>query len=232
MVDRPLLPSPADPPDNAWVETWLSAPRFGRYLTATGGERARALALYEWNAKVSAGCQRDVGHVEVALRNAYDRAAAGWGGPGHWLLDGHQAVFAPLFRSRRGQRIDVNRRPREQVERAIHDAGGRGATAGKVVAQLTFGFWRFLSTAAHEKTLWVPYLHRAFPPGTDRTTIDALAGRLHDLRNRVAHHEHLLGEDLAGRYRDLRTLAALACPGLADYLDASSDLLALLNQRP
>ena len=211
MVDRPP-PSPAEPPDDTWVETWLSVPRFDRYLAAAGADRTRALRLYEWNARVSAACQRDLGHVEVALRNAYDRAAAGWGGPGHWLLHGHQTVFAPLTRTRHGRRIDVNRRPREQVERAIGDAGGPAATAGKVVAQLTFGFWRFLSTTAHEKTLWVPYLHRAFPPGNKRADVDALAGRLHDLRNRVAHYEHLLGEDLPGRYADLRTLAQLTCP--------------------
>jgi hypothetical protein len=31
----------------------LGTPRFGRYLTAAGGDRVLALALYEWNAQIS-----------------------------------------------------------------------------------------------------------------------------------------------------------------------------------
>ena len=57
-----------------WVETWLSAARFGAYLDATGGDRQRALDLYELNAAVSAVLHRDIAHLEVGLRNAYDRA--------------------------------------------------------------------------------------------------------------------------------------------------------------
>jgi hypothetical protein len=35
-------------------EAWLSAPRFVVYLAATGADRDRALALYEWDAQLSA----------------------------------------------------------------------------------------------------------------------------------------------------------------------------------
>lgn len=57
-----------------WVEAWLSPPRFGVYLAAVGGNRRRALDLYEWNAALSAAFHRDLAHLEVALRNAYDAA--------------------------------------------------------------------------------------------------------------------------------------------------------------
>lgn len=63
---------PTSPPAGSWVEAWLSAPRFAVYLTATGGDRARALALYEWNAQLSAALLHDLAHLEVGLRNAYD----------------------------------------------------------------------------------------------------------------------------------------------------------------
>ncbi|GAA4387400.1 hypothetical protein GCM10023153_01750 [Ornithinibacter aureus] len=33
-----------------------------------------ALDLYEWNAEISAALLRDLAHLEVGLRNAYDRA--------------------------------------------------------------------------------------------------------------------------------------------------------------
>ena len=62
---------PTSPLAGSWVEAWLSAPRFAVYLTATGGDRARALALYEWNAQLSAALLHDlrnrVAHHEPLL---------------------------------------------------------------------------------------------------------------------------------------------------------------------
>jgi len=96
-----------------------------------------------------------------------------------------------------------------------------------------FGFWRYLSSAAHEKTLWVPALHRAFPRGTDRAAhVDGPVGRLHDLRNRVAHHEPLLTMDVAGRAADLIGLANRLDPQLGEHLQATSRVSALLADRP
>jgi hypothetical protein len=96
-----------------------------------------------------------------------------------------------------------------------------------------FGFWRYLSSAAHEKTLWVPALHRAFPRGTDRALhVDGPVGRLHDLRNRVAHHEPLLTTDVAGRLADLIGLATRLDPPLGQYLEATSTVANLLTVRP
>lgn len=224
---------PAFPPAGRWVEAWLSGPRFAVYLAATGADRDRALALYEWNAQLSAALMHDLAHVEVGLRNAYDVAlSARWPGPPHWTLAA-SAVFAPVYRTRGRRRVDVNDKPRESLRHAIANAGGPTAPSGKVVAELMFGFWRYLSSAAHEKTLWVPALHRAFAPGTDRAVhVDGPVGRLHDLRNRVAHHEPLLTTDVAGRLADLTGLAGRLDPQLGQYLQATSTVANLLATRP
>ena len=224
---------PGLPPAGPWVEAWLSSPRFSVYLAATGVDRDRALALYEWNAQLSAALMHDLAHVEVGLRNAYDGAlSAHWPGPPHWALAA-DAVFAPVYRRRGRRRVDVNERPRESLRHAIANAGGTGAPPGKIVAELMFGFWRYLSSAAHEKTLWVPALHRAFPPGTDRALhVDGPVGRLHELRNRVAHHEPLLSTDVAGRLADLIGLASRLDPQLSRYLRATSTVANLLTARP
>jgi hypothetical protein len=231
----------APPPDGPWIDAWLSSARLSRYLRHSGGDRTRAVALYEWNAQVSAALQRDLAHVEVALRNAYDAAAnAHWAGSGHWLLHDAATVFAPVPRTkhanRNGRRIkftvDINQKPRELIERAVRDAGGPRATSGKVVAELSFGFWRYLSSSAHEKTLWVPMLHHAFPPATSRPDVDARIGRLHQVRNRIAHHESLLDEDLPDRLRDLLDLAGVLHSELALHLTATSVIPPLLRTRP
>lgn len=232
MVNPPLPPSIPVPPDGPWIELWLGQPRLARYVITAGGDRALALALYEWNAQISAALQRDLAHVEVALRNAYDLAATNWGGQGHWLRDGQAQVFRPVCRSRSGHRVDLNRKPREQVAQAIADAGGPTAPPGKVIAQLSFGFWRYLSTSAHEKALWVPFLHRAFVPGTNRADVDKVLDRLHRLRNRIAHHEHLLNAGLPARCADIQTVAAALSPDLASYLQTSTTTILLLSHRP
>ncbi len=228
-------------PDGPWVDDWLSAARLSRYLAHTSGDRERALALYEWNAQISAALHRDLAHVEVGLRNAYDAAAGShWPGPGHWLLDDAARVFPPVLRtkhtyrtgSRVNYQVDINQKPRELVARAVADAGGPAATAGKVVAGLNFGFWRYLSSSAHEKTLWVPLLHHAFPSATNRAEVDRKVGRLHAVRNRVAHHEPLLREDLPARYTDLVAIAGRLHPQLAAHLTTTSQVPPLLGTRP
>lgn len=225
-------PTPPPPAAGPWVEAWLSAPRFAVYLTAASGDRGRALDLYEWNTQLSAALLRDLAHIEVGLRNAYDRAlTAWWHGPAHWTLGGPH-IFAQLPRRHGSRLVDVNAKPRAALQRAIDSAGGPTAPSGKVLAELMFGFWRYLSSSAHEKTLWVPCLHRAFGPGTDRRTVDRVVGRLHDVRNRVAHHEPLLRTDVAGRLADCTYLATLINADLGQHLAATSRVSQLLTTRP
>jgi hypothetical protein len=231
--------SPAQPPhDGPRLERWLSAPRLGRYLSATDGDRARALLLYDWNARVSAAVLHDLAHFEVALRNAYDVALAGATPPGqtHWTFAA-EAVFPPVYRTKRvpgrpAQHTDINRKPREILDAAVRAAGDRSAPAGKVVANLTFGFWRYLSSKAHEKSLWVPYLHTAFPAKTNRSDLDARVGRLHELRNRVAHHEPLLSTNLAAALQDVLWVTERLHPAIAQYISSSTDIPTLNASRP
>ena len=224
---------PAVPPVGPWVLRWLSAARLAKYRNATGGDLSRALALYEWNARISAALMRDLGHVEVGLRNAYAAVIERyWAGcPVHWTRSA-QALFRPVYRMREGEQVDINVRQRDQLEQACERVGPTGAP-GKVIAELTFGFWRFLSSSAHEKSVWVPYLHQAFPAGTDRKRdVDSKVAALNRLRNRVAHHEPLITENLSREAAKVTALGGLIDPDLGEYLSATSAVPALLRERP
>ncbi len=216
-----------------WVEAWLSAPRFGVYLATAGADRSLALNLCEWNATITAAFQHDLAHLEVALRNAYDTAivANTKAGAKHWTLAAHRLFPITWRTAQNGTRIDSNRAPRDQIYHAVTEAGP-GAPPGKIIAELSFGFWRYLSIAAHHHPLWIPYLHKAFTPGTSRQTVNRPIGRLHKLRNRVAHHEPLLRQDLISRYDDLLTLTGLISPDLRAYVSANSQMPRLIAQRP
>ncbi|MGH7881507.1 MAG: hypothetical protein ACREN8_01160, partial [Candidatus Dormibacteraceae bacterium] len=174
----------------SWVESWLSVARFSTYLQIAGKNRHQALELYEWNTAISAAFLHDLAHLEVALRNAYDRVLVSGisAGQRHWTLEPTR-YFQPIWRkARNGALYDSNRILRQQIEQAVATAG-HGAPSGKIIAELMFSFWRYLSSGPHEKMLWVPYLHQAFITGTKRTEIDRRIRRLHQIRNRVVHHE-------------------------------------------
>lgn len=54
------------------LELHLGASRLYAYLEHCGGNQAQAIALYRWNAQLAAAFWLDLGHFEVAFRNAID----------------------------------------------------------------------------------------------------------------------------------------------------------------
>lgn len=230
-----------------WVESWLSVPQFAVYLHAADHDRRAALALYEWNALVATVFHHDLAHVEVDLRNAYDRAlcvAAPDCGT-HWVFEPARHFPPQRHKAANGRYYDANETSRKLIAEAIRNAcpqrtAGRSdpgeavrrPSPGKVIAEPSFGFWRYLSVRRQHDSLWIPHLHKAFRPGTSRNAVDRPISRLHTLRNRVAHHEPLFTIDLAGRHRDLLTLAGLISPELAAYISENSGWPKLMATRP
>ncbi|MFD5089941.1 hypothetical protein ACFWMR_05035 [Amycolatopsis thailandensis] len=226
-----------------WIETWLSKPRFEVYLRAANQDRERAVRLYEWNAAVSAAFHHDLCHLEVALRNAYDRALgnAVAAGTAHWVFQATTIFPSRWQKAANGTRYDVNETSRRLMAEAIRNATPKSRrpaepaappSPGKVIAELSFGFWRYLSARRHHDPLWIPYLHLAFRAGTDRRDVDKHVERLHRLRNRVAHHEPLLTLDVREHWKDVQDLAALISPQVAAYIAANSSCNRLLAARP
>lgn len=220
---------------DAWIEQWLSSERFALYVRKSGGDRTRALALYEWNAKLSATFLHNLNHFEVALRNAYDTQLVGAtvAGDKHWT---DRATARRLFPEHlridpgTGKVKDANRVPINKIGQARR-AAGEHPSPGKIVAELMFGFWTYMTSDIHEKTLWVPYLHKAFPPNTNRAKIHHTLGDLREFRNRVAHHEPILDAPEARR-RQLVFAMRLIRPEALDHFTAHSDVSAVLAQRP
>lgn len=101
-----------------------------------------------------------------------------------------------------------------------------------MIAELPFGFWRYLTIRQRHESLWVRHLRTGFRRGTDRRIVDDPVGRLHQLRNRVAHHESLIVADLPARHADILTVAGLMSPTLRDYLAAHSPVSTALADRP
>jgi hypothetical protein len=159
--------------------------------------------------------------VEVTLRNALDAALMRHTGE----LDWFETQLALL--DERGQ---------ESVTLARTKLGS-DASHGKLVAELTFGFWTSLLNKNYEQTFWVPALHDAFPglSSSQRTrrTVSSRMNKIRDLRNRVFHHEPIwYRRTLVNDHADLlRTIAWLSpfASALAVELDRFQSVYA---QRP
>ncbi|UPL10696.1 Abi family protein [Microbacterium sufflavum] len=222
-----------------WIDAWLGAARFQRYVDECSGDRTRALALYEWNVALGQSMMHDIAHFEVALRNAYDAAiSASWPYRTHWLLHPDSPAVMPIWRTRDVKGIkrgsDVNFLNRKNVDDAIKRCGFGKATPGKVLAELTFGFWRQFTTKSMEKTVWVPYLHKAFPRGTSRSAVDIDIAAVNSLRNRIAHHEPLFTPTLdpIAVHRQMMHCLLLIAPDVHAHVSQTSRVHVVFAAKP
>lgn len=221
-----------------WVDDWLTAGRFAKYVKAAGGDTELALALYEWNSEIAAAFLRDLGHLEVAVRNAYDRALLTHPDihDGEWLTAPSCTLLFPphVAKDKNGNPKDKNATPRANVKDARRHSGyDLGVVPrGKAVAELMFGFWSYLTDDLHEKSLRVPALHAAYVPGADRARLHAALSALRDFRNRVAHHESVFDRHPENHRRYIVFVARNLSPDLHQHLTRHSRLPAVLAARP
>lgn len=206
------------------LRSLLTTERLGSYTAAAQGDLRGAFELYEWNIEVAAAAMSLTAMVEVVLRNALDREMRAWAkrrGVDDWM------AAAPLDDH---GRTDIAKARR----RAAH---GHDPTHGHVVAELNFGFWRFLMAKRYLTALWVPAMHNAFPhaPGDARqkqTALEAHAQQLLFLRNRAAHHEPLHRRNLASDLTRALDLVGSIHPAARDWVASTQRLSALLRERP
>jgi hypothetical protein len=209
--------------DLALLERRISADRLAPYKLAAGGELQAALDLYQWNAETSAAFWVVLGHLEILIRNAMHeqltalsvgrRAGPAW----------YMALADDLSSEACATIADARRHA---------TAHGRAETAGRVVAELPFGFWRYLLASRYERTLWRTGLYRVFPGQGRRQPVHARLADLHQLRNRIAHHEPVYNRPLAQLHEDAMLVTEWVCPGTRTWVAARSAVPRFLASRP
>jgi hypothetical protein len=208
------------------VDTWLSPVRFRAYREAAGGDHQRAVALYNWNAEISAAFLEILYHLEVLLRNVIDRQFP----PAQsddclsicvhdtWLCD--PAILSDESRSK------VN----DGIARLVQE--GKRPSRGRVIASMTFGFWAALFSGRYEN-LWRGTLVQAFPNGNGRRRqIQDLALSIQGFRNRVAHHEAIFSLDLHKKLEQHLSLAGIIDTEACSYIRSLSRVEKLLLEKP
>lgn len=204
----------------------LTTERLSSYLRSTNRDLAQAMRLYEWNIAASTAVLATTGMVEILVRNALDAQLVAWAqarGEQSWL------DTAPL-----------DQRGVDDVAKARDRATNRGRDPelhGKVIAELSFGFWRYLVSQRYHASLWVPVLHRAFPSGGSdirkrRREVEPRLVRLTLVRNRAAHHEPIHRRDLLADLRTALEVVDWVHPVAGAWVAAQSTLEQVVASRP
>jgi hypothetical protein len=202
----------------------ISAPRWGTYLEAAGFHEDAACALYVWNAAVGQSFHFPLQAVEVALRNVIGSALRSQFGPS-WWRDLHCCTCLGEDRT-------------AEIDKAAHRIrrkyGGEPHT-DQVVASLMLGFWVALLKRQYTGALWDHETEAAFPHLDEprHVRVVSTAGdRVQEIRNRIFHHEPLIGRDLSGDYANMLRMLGWICPDTRDWVRGLCSVPVVLRQRP
>ena len=167
-------------------ENIMSAPRTTRYLASCANNSKKAMTLYRKNLRLSQELFTVISCFEITLRNNIDRVYIPHYG-NDWLRDSATAGgFFDNNNCRKTQRL-INRN---------FNGLGINYTHNKLVAEMDFGFWRYLFAqpqfyAGGQRLLQVFPAKPTSTPAIqyNHTFVFNELGQINDLRNRIAHHE-------------------------------------------
>jgi hypothetical protein len=211
------------------LEVSLSPNRIATYVTATKGDREKAIHPYTWNTAVSAAFYGPLQNLEVSVRNAMHRSLS--------------SVYGPAWYDNPHCRLDKGALERIAKAKADLKKEGRAVIPPRLIAILTFGFWVSLlgrggqtiggtiRKANYDMTLWRPALYKAFPHvRRPRTEVHRPLDHLRVFRNRIAHHEPVFHRNLTEDYRSILEVAGWVCPSTRDWIAHHSRVLEALAQ--
>ncbi|MEZ5303772.1 MAG: hypothetical protein R3F11_24475 [Verrucomicrobiales bacterium] len=194
------------------IEAILHTERIDAYRQ-DGADPRLTLARYMLNMALSESLYPTLQFAEIALRNAVHRELTARCGTDAWY-DSPRARLTPWQQTKVTEAkttLGRNRKPR---------------TPGRIVAELTFGFWTGFFNNAHARTGIGAFLSRnAFPhapaPEQFQSRLDRRWQDIRDLRNRVFHHERILHwRDLDVRHRAILDIISWMSPELHDLANS------------
>jgi hypothetical protein len=176
----------------------------------TNGDDLNLFAHYAWNVALCESLYPTLQGLEVALRNSINDAATTAYRKELWYDD---------------SRVIPHPREQEAVRKAKDTLirEGKPHEAGRIIAELNFGFWTSLFDVRYEQILWPRLLKAVFPfmPRTIRTrkTLSKRLHRIRHLRNRVFHHEPIwYWRDLIQQHDELREAIGWINPAMLEMI--------------
>lgn len=200
----------------------LSAERMAGYIQIAGNMR-NAIDLHDKMLQTGAALMPVTALIEIALRNAVcERLASLFDTPDWlqappasfvWRGQERDSIRRAKRHAQQAGYAKLNQFQKRQLDRVAYPDGLPNGltheervkarrthieiTFGQLVAQLTLGFWKRLFSADYEASLWGRSLKKLFPdPKFSRARAADSLETIYQARNRIAHHEPILGTRL------------------------------------
>ncbi len=201
----------------------LSARRFATYEKAARGDQVRAGALYIWNARIAASFFLPLQCAEVCCRNRVAAGIAECFGPAWW--------DDPTFRSH------LNNKTATKLDAEVGRLTGQNQQldGDQIIASLSFGFWVHMLTGAYNAPIWSRQLRKQFPslpPEVNREQLLKQANTALKLRNRISHHEPVIGLNLQAQHHEVLKLINWMCPATHGWLQPHLTFDQVYSERP
>lgn len=169
------------------LEYYLSQPRLDRFLTATRNSKSKAQKLYRINLRVAQSFYPILNLFEIFLRNIVNRQISSHFADSNWIISEKTGFMND--NSLRKSKFFL----KKSVEKAEETIRRKGSTitAGKVIAEQSFGFWTSLFDTHHYKLIKGVVIH-AFPNKPNyinRNQLNQKLNRVREFRNRIYHNE-------------------------------------------
>jgi hypothetical protein len=163
--------------------------------------------------------------LEITLRNSIHRVLSDAFGRGDWY------EVMPLYIDQRNAIIDAKKKLTGN-SKSLHPH--------RMIAELTFGFWTSLTGPRYAQTLWDTYLKNAFPESNvGRKAAQKRLRKIRFLRNRIAHHECIVGlhpdgqpRNLEQDERDIMDTIRWICPVTEKWIKSTSSFAERFAKRP
>ena len=167
--------------------TYLSRPRYNRYLVATANDNERAKKLYNANIRLAQSFHPILSQFEVILRNSLNLKLAAHFGDIDWIINQksgfmrHNSLKNSHFFLKTCVQKSENKLNRRQIP----------ITSGKIISDQTFGFWLAFFLSHHYSLVGGQPIHifAHKPLIEDRATIYSKLDEIRSFRNRVNHCE-------------------------------------------
>jgi hypothetical protein len=181
--------------DRKTIERIFSPDRLDPYLRKHDNNFDKAIEHYKANIEVSETFYPLLAILEVGLRNQMDYQLKRKFNTDSWFDNNDFIKIVSRFQ------IDRITDARNSILREKKEV-----TSGKVISELSFGFWTSLLDSKFERTLWKK-LRLSFPncPKAirQRKTMSSKFNGIRKLRNRIFHHEPVTWNiDVIRNYRD------------------------------
>lgn len=200
----------------------LSQPRLEAYRPGNHGSDLDMLVNYFWNIDLAEALVACLHAAELALRNSLNDILVN-----HFHTD--MWFYQPGF-LQSGQLMEFAKALGKVANKPY-------PLAGRLVAELTFGFWTAIISSPYD-AFWKPngyqLLYQVLPhaTGISRKTICAQFIEIKNLRNRIAHYEAIWYlKDLGQKHQDIHQAIQWISPTLGQAILSVDKFQVVFNGR-